>query len=186
MSRLQLLPGSLAVAAAIAVGPVSALQATDAQGLAAAVQQRYERIRDFRADFTHARPADISEHELASALAELGDEPEARRIAVAIVAARQRQPIQRTRELADIITSATGSRAWRLHPRPGQWNLHPAARTFQALRLLVNRELDNLRHLLRILPACVVPTKKASPYVTLEGAELTFGRGAFVPSALYR
>ena len=34
---------------------------------------------------------------------------------------------------------------WRLHPAPGKWNLHPAARTFQALRILVNRELGNLR-----------------------------------------
>jgi outer membrane lipoprotein carrier protein len=53
MSRLQLLLGSLAVAAAIAAGPASALQTTDVRDLAAAVQQRYERIRDFRADFTH-------------------------------------------------------------------------------------------------------------------------------------
>jgi outer membrane lipoprotein carrier protein len=53
MSRFQFLLGSLAVAAALAAGPVSARQATDARDLAAAVQQRYERIRDFRADFTH-------------------------------------------------------------------------------------------------------------------------------------
>jgi outer membrane lipoprotein carrier protein len=53
MSRLQLLLGSLGVAVALAAGPASALQATDARALAAAVQQRYERIRDFRADFAH-------------------------------------------------------------------------------------------------------------------------------------
>lgn len=53
MSRLQLLLGSLAAAAAIGAGSASALQATDVRDLAAAVQQRYERIRDFRADFTH-------------------------------------------------------------------------------------------------------------------------------------
>lgn len=53
MSRLQLFLGSLGAAAAIAAGPASALQATDVRDLADAVQQRYERIRDFRADFTH-------------------------------------------------------------------------------------------------------------------------------------
>lgn len=53
MSRLQLLLGSLSAAAAIAAGPAAALQATDVRDLAAAVQQRYERIRDFRADFIH-------------------------------------------------------------------------------------------------------------------------------------
>jgi outer membrane lipoprotein carrier protein len=53
MFRACLLIGSLAVAAAIAAPPASARQPGDAQTLAAAVQQRYERIRDFRADFTH-------------------------------------------------------------------------------------------------------------------------------------
>ena len=53
MSGAYLLLGSLGVVAAVAAGPASARQATDPQGLAAAVQRRYERIRDFRAEFTH-------------------------------------------------------------------------------------------------------------------------------------
>src|SRR5262249_43409034 len=51
---------------------------------------------------------------------------------------------------------------WRLHPRPGKWNLHPAARTFQTLRILVNRELANLEQLLRVLPDCLRPGGRAA------------------------
>jgi 16S rRNA (cytosine1402-N4)-methyltransferase len=101
-----------------------------------------------------------SEEELRQALHDLGDEPEAARIASAIVRARQSAPVERTAELARVIREATGgdaSRAWRIHPQPGKWNLHPAARTFQALRILVNRELANLEQLLRVLPAVLKP-----------------------------
>jgi 16S rRNA (cytosine1402-N4)-methyltransferase len=44
-----------------------------------------------------------------------------------------------------------------LHPSPGKWVIHPAARPFQALRMLVNRELANLENLLRVTPACLKP-----------------------------
>src|SRR5205823_3437778 len=44
-----------------------------------------------------------------------------------------------------------------LHPAPGQWNTHPAARTFQALRILLNRELANLDALLWQLPTVLRP-----------------------------
>ncbi len=47
--------------------------------------------------------------------------------------------------------------SWQLHPAPGRWNLHPAARTFQTLRILVNRELGNLEQLLRVLPTVLAP-----------------------------
>ncbi|HEY1860099.1 MAG TPA: 16S rRNA (cytosine(1402)-N(4))-methyltransferase, partial [Gemmataceae bacterium] len=50
---------------------------------------------------------------------------------------------------------------WRLHPQRDKWNLHPAARTFQALRILVNRELANLEELLRLLPTCLKSGGKA-------------------------
>lgn len=106
--------------------------------------------------------ATISAEQLARELRELGDEPEAERIAAAIVAAARRQPITRTHELAQIIMAAVGQQEWRLQPRPGQWNLHPAARTFQALRILVNRELKNLDELLRVLPACLRPGGRAA------------------------
>lgn len=122
---------------------------------------------DMRMDRTRGKTAaqllaQISEADLRRALEELGDEPQAARVAAAIVSARERQPLQRTGELAAVILEATGGGPWRLHPRPGKWNLHPAARTFQTLRLLVNRELDNLGHLLRILPACLTPAGRAA------------------------
>ena len=99
----------------------------------------------------------IAEHELAAALREYGDEPEAERIAAAIVATRQREPITTTTALARVVSEALQAGPWRLHPTPGKWNTHPAARTFQALRILVNRELANLDALLRQLPAVLRP-----------------------------
>lgn len=121
---------------------------------------------DMRMDRSRGRTAaqllaTISEKELADALHELGDEPEAARVARAIVTARARQPIERTTDLARVLLEATASdrkgSQWQLHPTRGKWNLHPAARTFQVLRILTNRELANLDHLLRILPTCLRP-----------------------------
>jgi 16S rRNA (cytosine1402-N4)-methyltransferase len=114
---------------------------------------------DMRMDRTRGRTAaellaTIPEADLRAALAELGDEPEAARIAAAIVAARQQAPLDRTGDLTRVILATFGT-TWRLHPTPGKWNLHPAARTFQALRILVNRERANLEQLLRMLPSCL-------------------------------
>jgi 16S rRNA (cytosine1402-N4)-methyltransferase len=125
---------------------------------------------DMRMDRTRGRTAaqllgSISEHDLRQALEEFGDEPEAKRIAAAIVAARELKPIQRTGDLARLImeTIQPGQKPkrWQLHPAPNRWNIHPAARTFQALRILVNRELANLEQLLRVLPTCLAPGGKA-------------------------
>lgn len=121
---------------------------------------------DMRMDRTRGRTAaellaTISHADLTQALQELGDEPNADRIASAILAARERTPIASTRDLSHIIQQATKQEKWQLHPSPGKWNLHPAARTFQALRILVNRELANLTHLLRLLPDCLRPGGKA-------------------------
>jgi 16S rRNA (cytosine1402-N4)-methyltransferase len=106
--------------------------------------------------------ADLSAPDLAVALRDLGDEPEAERIAAAIVAARRHQPLARTGDLVKVIMEAVGQTEWRLHPERGKWNLHPAARTFQALRILVNRELNNLDELLRVLPQCLRPGGRAA------------------------
>src|SRR5262245_50223906 len=113
---------------------------------------------DMRMDRTRGRSAaevlvTIPEPELARALRDYGDEPDAERVAALLVAARKERPLERTSDVARLLVEAQGRGGWRLHPAKGKWNLHPAARTFQALRILVNRELANLEQLLRVLPS---------------------------------
>ena len=78
---------------------------------------------------------EASEEELARIVFEYGEEHRSRRVAAAIVRARSRAPIEMTDELARVVASALGAR------RGGP---HPARRTFQALRIAVNRELEEL------------------------------------------
>ncbi len=85
--------------------------------------------------------ASMSEHELAAIIAENGEEPLARKIARKLVQNRRDQPIQTTARLAQLVEEAYGSRA-----RTSR--LHPATRTFMALRIAVNDELAALRSLL--------------------------------------
>ena len=79
---------------------------------------------------------DLPEADLATVLFEFGEERRSRRVAAAIVRARGRARIATTEELAAIVAGALGS-------RPG--GAHPARRTFQALRIAANDELDELR-----------------------------------------
>jgi len=79
--------------------------------------------------------ASATEGEMARVIAEHGEERFARRIAQAIVRAREDAPITTTARLADIVASAVPARS----REPGK---HPATRTFQALRIHVNRELE--------------------------------------------
>ena len=95
----------------------------------------------------------MSERELAAAFLELGDETDAPQIARLIVKRRKVQPILTTEDLAAIICEA---RDFTLQRAAGA-KLHPAARTFQALRILVNRELANLDRLLAVLPQVLKP-----------------------------
>jgi 16S rRNA (cytosine1402-N4)-methyltransferase len=109
-----------------------------------------------RMDPTRGQPASVlvnrmSEKELAEALLELGDETDAPEIARLIVERRQRSPIETTQDLMAIVCEA---RDFTLKRAAGA-KLHPAARTFQALRMLVNRELGNLQRLLDVLPGCL-------------------------------
>jgi len=82
---------------------------------------------------------ELSDRELARIIADFGEERAARRVARAIVAERSRGPITRTAQLAAIVARAVG--------RGGR--IHPATRTFQALRIAVNGELDALQRGLR-------------------------------------
>lgn len=82
------------------------------------------------------------EREIADLIYQLGEEPYSRRIAKRIVEERANHPIENTKELAEIVVKAYGPRARRSRN-------HPATRTFMALRIAVNRELDHLRELVR-------------------------------------
>lgn len=122
---------------------------------------------DMRMDPTRGKTASqllqtISEVDLRAALETLADEPAAFTISRAIVEARQAGPFTTTTQLARLIVEATQQKDWQLHPSAKTWNIHPAARTFQALRILVNRELNNLQELLRILPLCLNPGGRAA------------------------
>jgi 16S rRNA (cytosine1402-N4)-methyltransferase len=113
---------------------------------------------DMRMDPTRGQPASslinrLSERDLADALMELGDEDDAAKIARLIVRRRGIRPILTTEELTEIVCEA---RDFTLKRAAGA-KLHPAARTFQALRILVNRELASLDRLLAVLPGCLNP-----------------------------
>ncbi len=84
-----------------------------------------------------------SEAELEKIFREYGEETQAKRIARAIVRERTQAPIATTARLADLVRRAKGGR-----PEPGRRRLDPATRTFQALRIEVNQELDRLQELL--------------------------------------
>ncbi len=107
----------------------------------------------------------LSAADLATAFREFGDEPQAEVIAQAICAARQTTRLARTRELTDLIATAAPVRIEKPGPgvpTPRQQRLRPVARVFQALRILVNRELANLAALLRVLPAVLNPGGRAA------------------------
>jgi 16S rRNA (cytosine1402-N4)-methyltransferase len=78
---------------------------------------------------------DLPEGELADLLFQLGEERRSRRVARAIVRERERRPIVSTDQLAGVVVGAVGRRSG---------GPHPARRTFQALRIAVNRELEEL------------------------------------------
>jgi 16S rRNA (cytosine1402-N4)-methyltransferase len=90
----------------------------------------------------------FDERELADLIYEFGEERRSRRIARAIVRSR---PIRTTAELAEIVSAAARPM------KQAERRIHPATRTFQALRIFVNRELDDLRKLLKAAPEVLKP-----------------------------
>ena len=87
----------------------------------------------------------LPEEEIAAIIFRYGEERNSRRIARWIVESREQgKPITTTKELADLVARAAGKRR--------NWHIHPATRTFQALRIAVNRELEDLG---RFVPAAI-------------------------------
>jgi 16S rRNA (cytosine1402-N4)-methyltransferase len=93
---------------------------------------------------------EMDEEDLASVIYELGEDRRSRHIARAIVNARSHRRITTTGELAAIVRRASGRPSW----KPG---IDSATRTFQALRIHVNRELDRLAETMRALADCLAP-----------------------------
>ncbi|WP_038029621.1 MULTISPECIES: 16S rRNA (cytosine(1402)-N(4))-methyltransferase RsmH [unclassified Thioalkalivibrio] len=92
--------------------------------------------------------ARAEQDEIADVIYHYGEERHSRRVARAIVAARAEAPITRTAQLAEIVRRAVPGR------EPGK---HPATRTFQALRIYVNRELEELEQWLETIPEVLHP-----------------------------
>ncbi len=129
---------------------VSSLQLNDAaRGFSFQADGPLDMRMDPRSERTAEQVVNhLDERELADVIYEFGEERRSRRIARAIVRSR---PIRSTAHLADVISAAA---------RPmnsEQRRIHPATRTFQALRIFVNRELDDLRALLDAAPRILKP-----------------------------
>jgi 16S rRNA (cytosine1402-N4)-methyltransferase len=92
---------------------------------------------------------EADEHELADLIYEYGEERRSRRIARAIVRGR---PVTTTGQLARIVASAA--------PAMKQERIHPATRTFQALRIYVNGELDEIKALFEAAPRLLKPSAR--------------------------
>ncbi len=135
--------GAAAVAGALADLGASSLQ-FDAEGRGFSF--RRDEPLDMRMDQTRGptaaeRISAIEESALADVIFQFGEERKSRRIARAIVGARAQAPIETTGQLAAIVRRAAGGGGWQ--------RIDPATRTFQALRIWVNGELDRLDEFLR-------------------------------------
>ncbi len=109
---------------------------------------------DMRFDLNQGEPAwrmmaRMSEEHLANVIYQYGEERFSRRIAKKIVEQRRSEPIRTAAQLADLVRSCV--------PRSRGHQLDPATRTFQALRIAVNGELDELKTALQRIPAYLKP-----------------------------
>ena len=95
-----------------------------------------------------------SERDLAQLIYQLGEERRSQRIARAVVRAR---PVRNTVQLANLIAACLEGRR-RAALRSTRKRIHPATRTFQALRMAVNREIESLERFLRHAPQSLVPS----------------------------
>ncbi len=144
---LHLAPGS--VDGLLADFGVSSLQLDEAsRGFSFMADGNLDMRMDTRSGETAAQVVnEASERELADLIYEYGEERRSRRIARAIVRGR---PVTTTGQLARIVAAAA--------PAMKQDRIHPATRTFQALRIHVNRELDEIKALLEAAPKLLKPS----------------------------
>jgi len=96
----------------------------------------------------------LDEEEVERLIRRYGEEPAARRIARALARERRKSPISTTLRLASIVESAVGARRGA--------RIHPATRTFQALRIAVNRELEGLEKFVEQACRVLVPGSRAA------------------------
>jgi 16S rRNA (cytosine1402-N4)-methyltransferase len=128
---------------------VSSLQLDEAtRGFSFMAEGPLDMRMDTRSGPTAAQVVnEVSERELADLIYEYGEERRSRRIARAIVRGR---PVTTTGQLAQIVRAAA--------PAMKQDRIHPATRTFQALRIYVNRELDEIKALMEAAPKLLKPS----------------------------
>ncbi|MFH1726699.1 MAG: 16S rRNA (cytosine(1402)-N(4))-methyltransferase RsmH [Elusimicrobiota bacterium] len=185
--------GAARVLRALGLGGVDALLAD--LGVSSTQLDRPERGMSFKADgpldmrMDRSRGrtaadwlAGASEAELARTLARFGGEPDARKVAAALagLSARGRSP-KTTRELAAAVALAKDLGAGRAVKKDA-FSPHPAARAFQALRIVVNSEHEALERLLRDLPGLVRSGGRAV-FLTFHSGEEALVQGALAAQA---
>ncbi|HEY1067557.1 MAG TPA: 16S rRNA (cytosine(1402)-N(4))-methyltransferase RsmH, partial [Pirellulales bacterium] len=113
---------------------------------------------DMRFDTTEGEPTwktleRLSVETIADVIYRYGEETSSRKIARAIVDRRRDNPVRTAIELAELVR--------KIAAKPGRDRIDPATRTFQALRICVNRELESLERILKVLPDVLVPGGRA-------------------------
>lgn len=140
---------------------------------------------DLRFDTTQGEPAwalleRLDEADLERLLADYAEEPHSRKLAHRLVEWRSRRPIRTARDLADAVVSVGAARSARDAAR------HPATRVFQALRIAVNRELEQLQQALGgLLHQCLGPSGIVV-IITFQSLEDRLVKQAFRESNLWQ
>ncbi|NBX26069.1 MAG: 16S rRNA (cytosine(1402)-N(4))-methyltransferase, partial [Planctomycetes bacterium] len=127
---------------------------------------------DMRLDMSQPMTAEallqqVDERELADLIFELGEDPFARRIARSIMERRQEGRLRSTGDLAEAVVRAYGARA-------RNSRVHPATRTFMAIRIAVNRELESLDTLLSDFGRSIASMAQGGASVLAPGARIAF------------
>jgi 16S rRNA (cytosine1402-N4)-methyltransferase len=134
---------------------VSSMQLDEAsRGFSFMADAELDMRMDTRSGLTAAQVVnEANEHELANLIYEYGEERRSRRIARAIVRGR---PVTTTAQLARIVAQAAPAM------KSDRVKIHPATRTFQAIRIAVNRELDEIKDLLEAAPRLLKPSGRVA------------------------